>query len=263
MTTRRDLLASVTSAALVFPTRGWAAGTPRITHFDVRRSEDRGTGMRDWLYSRHTFSFAGYRDPAHMGFRSLRVINEDVVAGGRGFSLHPHRDMEILTYVLSGGLRHKDTLGNEGVIRPGLIQHMSAGTGIRHSEFNAAAKTDVHFLQIWLLPNRAGGAPKYDERKVPTAENQGQLTLLASGDPKADAITIHQDAHVYGSQLRKGQVLTHEAQPGRGTWIQVAEGSVELNGQRFIAGDGASTEQAGLLDIKALEPSNVVLFDLG
>ncbi|MEO0603154.1 MAG: pirin family protein, partial [Myxococcota bacterium] len=236
MTTRRDLLASAASAALWFPTMGWAAGPPRVTDFTLRRSEDRGTGMHDWLYSRHTFSFARYRDPAHMGFRSLRVINEDVVTGGRGFGLHPHRDVEILTYVLSGGLRHRDTLGNEGVIRPGLIQQMSAGTGIRHSEFNAAAKTDVHFLQIWLTPDRLGVTPKYDERAVPTAENRGQLTLLASGDPSADAITIHQDAHVYATLLRKGQSLTHEARPGRGTWIQVAEGTVELEGRRLIAG---------------------------
>lgn len=262
MPTRRKLLTSASAAALLFPTLGWTAGPSRITDFTRRRSEDRGTGLHDWLYSRHSFSFARYRDPAHMGFRSLRVINEDVVTGGRGFSLHPHRDVEILTYVLSGGLRHRDTLGNEGVIRPGLIQQMSAGTGVQHSEFNAAAKTDVHFLQIWLIPNRRGVTPKYDERAVPTAENQGQLTLLASGDPRADAITIHQDAHVYGSLMRKGQTLTHEARPGRGTWIQVAEGSVTLNGERLIAGDGASTEQAGRIDFRAEENANLVLFDL-
>ena len=214
MPSRRELLISAASAALMFPTLGCSLGTPRIEDFTLRRSQDRGTGTREWLHSRHTFSFANYRDPAHMGFRSLRVINEDVVAGGGGFALHPHRDMEILTYVLSGALRHRDTLGNEGTIRPGIIQQMSAGTGIRHSEYNDAARTDVHFLQIWLLPNRRGVVPKYDERAVPTAENQGQLTLLASGDPSAPAITLHQDVHVYGSLLRKGQVLHHEAQTG-------------------------------------------------
>lgn len=263
MTTRRTFLRSLAASPLLVPTMGWAAGPPTIEDFTLRRSEDRGTGMRDWLYSRHTFSFARYRDPDHMGFRSLRVINEDVVKGGKGFSQHPHHDMEILTYVLSGGLRHRDTLGNEGVIRPGLIQQMSAGTGIEHSEFNDAATTDVHFLQIWLTPNRRGVAPKYDERAVPTAENQGQLTLLASGDPAADAIAIHQDAHVYASLMRKGQELPHEARPGRGTWIHVAEGTVELNGRRLIAGDAASTESAGRMVLKAEENANVLLFDLG
>lgn len=260
MPTRRNLLTSAASAALVYPTMGCGTG---LTDLRIRRSKDRGTGQRDWLHSRHTFSFADYRDPEHMGFRSLRVINEDIVAGGRGFGLHPHRDVEILTYVLSGGLRHRDTLGNEGIIRPGIIQKMSAGTGIQHSEVNAAAKTEVHFLQIWLRPNRRGVVPAYHERAVPTLDQRGALTLLASGDPAADAIPLHQDAHVYASELGAGHVITHQARPGRGTWLQVARGSVELNGRRLDAGDGACTQQAGGLRIRATEPANVVLFDLG
>jgi redox-sensitive bicupin YhaK (pirin superfamily) len=206
----------------------------------IRRSAERGHFDHGWLDTRHTFSFADYQDPAHMGFRALRVINEDRVQPGQGFGTHGHRDMEILSYVLSGVLAHRDSSGGGGELRPGEVQRMSAGTGIRHSEFNGSAAETVHFLQIWLLPDRAGHEPSYEQRTFPAAERNGRLRLVASPDGAEGSTVIHQDARVFVALLGVGHALEHPLAPGRHAWVQVARGAVEVNGQRLAAGDGAA-----------------------
>src|SRR5512142_137155 len=194
----------------------------------VRRSGERGHFDHGWLDTRHTFSFAAYHDPAHMGFRSLRVINEDRVRPGEGFGRHGHRDMEILSYVLSGVLAHRDSSGGGGELRPGEVQRMSAGTGIRHSEFNGSDREPVHFLQIWLLPDRPGHRPSYEQRAFPEAERRGVLRLVASPDGAEGSTVIHQDARVFATLLGPGRTLEHPLAPGRHAWVQVARGAVQL-----------------------------------
>jgi redox-sensitive bicupin YhaK (pirin superfamily) len=236
----------------------------------IRRADERGYADHGWLRSFHTFSFADYYDPAHMGFRALRVINEDRVAPGQGFGQHGHRDMEIISYVLAGSLQHKDSMGTSSVIRPGEVQRMSAGTGVLHSEFNASADELVHFLQIWILPARPGGAPGYEQKAFPEAERHGKLRLVASSDGRDGSVTVQQDVALYGALLDAGQRVTHDLAPSRHAWLHVARGEVALGGERLAAGDAAAVSGGGALDIvgggpgagQAGGPAEVLLFDL-
>jgi quercetin 2,3-dioxygenase len=228
----------------------------------IRRSAERGGGDFGWLNTRHTFSFDRYYDPRFMGFRSLRVINEDRVQPGEGFPTHPHQDMEIITYLLEGALEHKDSLGTGSVIRPGDGQRMSAGTGIRHSEFNHSKTDPAHLLQIWILPDRRGHAPGYEQKQFPAEEKRGKLRLIASPDGKDGSVTIHQDASLYVALLGPGQQVTHELGKGRYAWLQVAKGGVGLNGKALSQGDGAAVSDELRLTIKAGEDSEILLFDL-
>lgn len=222
----------------------------------------RGRTHTDWLDSRHSFSFGDYRNPARMGFRSLRVVNEDRIAPGGGFPTHGHADMEIVTYVLEGALAHKDSLGNGSVIRPGEVQRMSAGTGIAHSEFNASDTESVHLLQIWILPARRGLAPGYEQKNFSKDAMRGRLVLV--GDPAGadDAVTIHQDARLYAAQLAPGERVAHDLAPGRGAFLHVAHGAVTLNGKRLAAGDEAAVEDEARLDVTADTDAELLLFDL-
>jgi len=230
----------------------------------VRKASERGHFDHGWLDTAHTFSFAGYHDPAHMGFRALRVINEDRVAPGEGFGTHGHRDMEILSFVLEGALAHRDSTGGEGVLRPGEVQRMSAGTGVSHSEFNGSDEAPLHFLQIWLLPDRSGHAPGYEQRPYPEAERRGRLRLVASPDGADGSTTVHQDARVYAALLADGEAVRHALGTGRGAWVQVARGAARVNGAWLSAGDGASVEGEAEVRVEggAGGPAEVLLFDL-
>jgi redox-sensitive bicupin YhaK (pirin superfamily) len=223
----------------------------------------RGHTHVGWLDSRHTFSFGDYRDPERMGFRTLRVINDDRVVPGAGFPRHSHRDMDIISYVLEGALEHKDSLGNGAVIRPGEVQRMSAGTGISHSEFNASKTEPVHFLQIWILPNRAGLPPSYEQKAFPLDSRRGQLRLVAAPDGRDGTVTLHQDARLFIANLEPGERVVHEVQPGRGVWVQVARGIAALNGTELREGDGAAAEEERTIALEADTPTEVLLFDLG
>ncbi len=227
----------------------------------VRHQEDRGKADYGWLKTAHTFSFAHYYDEAHMGFRHLRVINEDHVAPKTGFEEHGHRDMEILTYVLSGTVEHRDSEGNIGHIRAGMVQRMTAGTGIRHSEMNNEAEP-LHLLQIWILPERRGLIPGYEERAFPKACGENRLQLLASPDGREDSLTIHQDVTLWGSTLTPGTKVEHDLAPGRHAWVQVARGTVDLGEQTLQAGDGMAISEEQRIEIQALEQAEVLLFDL-
>ena len=227
----------------------------------IRKAADRGHAQYDWLDTWHTFSFDTYHDPAHMGFRSLRVMNEDRVQPGQGFGMHGHRDMEIVTYVLEGALEHKDNMGNGSIIHAGEFQRMSAGTGIRHGEFNPSQTEPVHLYQIWLLPATKGLKPSYEQQTFSEEEKQGKLLLVAS--PEADgALTIHQDARIFLSSLRSDDQLFHALQPGRHAWVQVLRGAVDINGQRLAVSDGAAVSDELSVTLRAAEPSEVMLFDL-
>jgi len=228
-----------------------------------RPAAERGHFDHGWLDTSHTFSFSDYHDPAHMGFRSLRVINEDRVAPGKGFGTHSHRDMEIITYVLEGALAHADSMGNRSTIVPGDVQRMSAGTGVTHSEFNGQRERPVHFLQIWLLPDRRGLAPGYEQKAIPEAEERGVLRLVASRDGREGSVTIHQDADLYASRLLPGERVKHALADGRHAWLQMVSGRVELNGTALGAGDGAAVSQESGLEVVAFEPAHFLLFDLG
>ena len=223
----------------------------------------RGRTQTGWLDSRHTFSFADYHDPAQMGFRALRVINEDRVIPGAGFPTHAHRDMEILTYVLAGALEHKDSIGNGTVIRPGELQRMSAGTGIRHSEFNPSAAEPVHFLQIWIVPNRRGLAPGYEQKAFPLVQNPGELCLVAAADGAQGAVTVHQDMRLFAAKLKAGGRVAHDLAAGRGAWLQVARGLVALDGTEMREGDGAAVEGEPAVRLGAETDAEILLFDLG
>jgi len=229
---------------------------------DIRRSEERGGGDFGWLKTQHSFSFDTYHDPRFMGFRSLRVINEDWVQAGHGFPMHPHRDMEIITYVLDGAIQHQDSMGNGSIIRPGDGQRMSAGTGVRHSEANASKTEAAHLLQIWILPDRRGHEPGYEQKAFPEAEKCGRLRLIASPDGVDGSVTIHQDAKLYASLLNPGQAVKHELGKGRHAWLQVARGAVELNGQSLNQGDGAAISDEPQLTVRATRDAEVLLFDL-
>ena len=227
-----------------------------------RPANERGGGDHGWLNTRHTFSFNDYYDPEYMGFRVLRVINEDRVAPGQGFGTHGHRDMEIISYVLSGALAHRDSLGHEAVLRPGEFQCMTAGTGIRHSEFNPSETEPVHFYQIWLLPDGPGHTPRYDQRSFPEDERRGRLRLVTSPDGRDGSLKIHQDAEVYLATIGPGDRVTHDLRPGRYAWLQVLRGAVELNGTALAAGDGAAVAEEPSLAVTAAVPAEVMLFDL-
>ena len=228
----------------------------------LRKSNDRGHADHGWLNTFHSFSFADYYDPAHMGFRTLRVINDDIVAPGVGFPTHPHRDMEIFSYVLEGALEHKDSMGNGRVLRPGQIQLMSAGRGVTHSEFNPSADERVRLLQIWILPKARGLTPGYTEWHPTPEHDASPKVLVISPDGRENSAVIHQDADVYRLRLAPGETVTHELRSGRGAWVQVAEGELSLNGQSLTTGDGASTEDAGVLTITAEKQTEALLFDL-
>lgn len=225
----------------------------------IRPSEERGHNKLAWLETRFSFSFDQYFDPQHMNFRSLRVMNEDHIAPAKGFGLHPHRDMEILTWVLTGSLEHRDSTGGHGVLRPGELQHMSAGTGVMHSEFNASPKEEVHLLQIWILPDRNGRKPEYEQVAYSDEELRNQLHHVAG---RKAPVTIHQDADLFIARLDAGANVSHTLETGRHAWLQVARGSVELNGAALKAGDGATVSNESEIRVAAKEASEVLLFDL-
>ena len=224
----------------------------------LRPAEERGHTRLSWLDSRHTFSFDRYHDPRHMGFRVLRVINEDRVDPGQGFGTHPHRDMEILTFVLEGALEHKDSLGNGSVIRPGDVQRMTAGTGISHSEFNPSRTEPVHFLQVWILPERPGLEPSYEQRSFPAAG----LRLVGSRDGREGSVRIHQDVLVYVARLSPGEEVVHALAPGRHAWIQMARGAAQVNGTRLAAGDGAALSEERSVTLRGVDGAEALVFDL-
>jgi quercetin 2,3-dioxygenase len=229
----------------------------------VRPSAERGTDNLGWLDSRHTFSFGHYYDAKHMGFGPLRVINEDRVRPGAGFDTHGHRDMEIISYVLEGALEHKDSIGTGSVIRPGDIQVMSAGTGIRHSEFNHSKTEPVHFLQIWVLPDREGLSPRYDQKTFGKSEKSGRLRLVGSPDGRDGSILIHQDVAIYDVVLGSANSVKHQLKPERKSWVQVVRGSVDVNGKAASAGDGvALVDEAGLTITAREDNSEILVFDL-
>jgi quercetin 2,3-dioxygenase len=228
---------------------------------NIRKANERGHADHGWLNAWHTFSFAGYYDPAHMGFRSLRVINDDTVAPGAGFGTHPHRDMEIITYVLSGELEHKDSMGNGRIIRPGEVQYMAAGTGVQHSEFNPSEKSPVHLLQIWIQPDRKGAKPRYAEKSLARART-GALHLVASKTGREESIVINQDADLFLARLEAGEGVAHALAPQRHAWLHVAEGEVEVNGRKLGPGDAAAVSDEAALKLTARAKSQVLLFDL-
>jgi redox-sensitive bicupin YhaK (pirin superfamily) len=228
----------------------------------IRRGEDRGHTKLSWLDSRHTFSFGDYNDPQYMGFSHLRVINEDRVVPGGGFGTHSHRDMEIITYVLEGALAHKDSTGTSSVIRVGDVQRMSAGTGISHSEYNASQTEPVHFLQIWIVPDETGLAPGYEQKAFSLDKNRGSWTLIASKDGRDGSVTVHQDADVWTVRLSAGEAVIFRLRPGRHAWSQMARGSVMFNGNVFGAGDGAAASQEEILEVRAVESAELLMFDL-
>jgi hypothetical protein len=228
----------------------------------VRRAGERGHADHGWLDTWHTFSFADYHDPRHMGFRQLRVINDDRVRGGHGFPPHGHRDMEIVTYVLDGELQHQDDMGNGSVIRPGDVQRMSAGTGVVHSEFNPSKTDLVHLLQIWIQPGARGLAPEYEQKAFEDRDLRDTLRVIAAPDGRDGAVTIHQDVTLSASRLTPGATVRHAPAPGRFAWLHVARGAAALNGTLLQAGDGASVSDERLLTVTATEPAEILLFDL-
>jgi redox-sensitive bicupin YhaK (pirin superfamily) len=227
----------------------------------IRKSDRRGRASLGWLDSAHTFSFGEYYDPRHMGFGKLRVINEDVVAPGGGFATHGHRDMEIISYVLDGALEHKDSMGNGSIIQPGDVQRMSAGTGVTHSEYNHSKASPVRFLQIWFLPDRKGHEPGYEQKHFEAADKRGRLKLVASHSGREGSVSLHQDVDMFVALLDGAESAHHELAAGRSAWIQVANGTVEVNGERLEAGDGASVEGPATLALAGARDAEVILFD--
>jgi redox-sensitive bicupin YhaK (pirin superfamily) len=228
----------------------------------LRKSDERGHADHGWLDSYHTFSFADYYDPAHMGFRSLRVINQDIIAPGGGFPTHPHRDMEIFSVMVEGALAHKDSMGNARVLKPGQIQMMSAGKGVQHSEFNPSKDEISHLLQIWIQPNERGLTPSYTEWHPDPAKDKDSKVLVISPDGRDNSATIHQDASIYRIRLEPGASTTHDVAAKRGVWFQLIKGKATINGAPLEAGDAASTEEAGTLTVQASEDAEALLFDL-
>ncbi|MEL7312610.1 MAG: pirin family protein [Pseudomonadota bacterium] len=228
----------------------------------IRSAEQRGVANFGWLDSRHTFSFGHYYDPDHMGFGPLRVINEDKVEPGQGFATHGHSDMEIISYVLDGALEHKDSLGTGSIIKPGDVQRMSAGTGVRHSEYNASKTDPVHFLQIWIIPDRKGLEPSYEQTTFSQEDKQGRLRLVGSRDGRDGSVTIHQDVDLYASVLSTGDSVSHSIEAGRVGWLQVARGEVQIDGQQLKAGDGVAITGPSDLAIEAATSTEFLLFDM-
>ncbi len=229
---------------------------------DIRKSNDRGHADLGWLNTRFTFSFADYFDPKHMQFRTLRVLNDDRVAGGGGFPTHPHRDMEIVTYVLEGALEHRDSMGNGSAIKPGDVQYMGAGTGVTHSEFNPSKTEPLHLLQIWMLPEKSGLKPAYDQKNFSRSEKQAKLRLVASPDGSDGSVKIRQDNRLYATVLDKGESVRHDLQPGRHAYVQVAKGQVKLNDVPLQEGDGAAISAERALQLTGVDNAEVLLFDL-
>jgi redox-sensitive bicupin YhaK (pirin superfamily) len=229
---------------------------------DIRKSADRGHADHGWLDTRFSFSFADYFDPQHVHFRTLRVMNDDRVAGGGGFPMHPHADMEIVTYVLEGALQHKDSMGNGSVIKPGDVQYMSAGTGVTHSEFNASKTEPVHLYQIWMFPDRKGHKPTYDQKNFSEAEKRGKLRLLVSPDGRDGSVKIRQDNELYATVLGEGESVKHALKPERHAYVQVARGSVKLNGTQLETGDGAAISAEKAVELTGVKDAEVLLFDL-
>ncbi len=244
---------------MVFPRFAKRCEALAMKTMTIRRANERGHAEHGWLDTYHTFSFADYYNPQWMGYRSLRVINDDLVMPGQGFGTHPHRDMEIITYILSGALEHKDSMGNGRVIRTGEVQYMSAGTGVRHSEFNPSNDEAVHLLQIWILPDTKGVAPRYAEKSFANAPT-GKLHLVTSKTGRDGSIAIRQDADLWLAKLEAGQSVTHKLAPGRHAWIHVAEGEVTVNGETLAGGDAAGL--TGEVKLSATKPSQVLVFDL-
>ena len=228
----------------------------------IRRSDERGHANHGWLDTHFTFSFADYYDAKHVHFRTLRVMNDDRVAGGGGFPMHPHRDMEIVTYVLEGALEHRDSMGNGSVIKPGDIQYMSAGTGVTHSEFNASETDPVHLYQIWMFPEKQGLQPAYGQKNFKEAEKRGKLRLLVSPDGRDGSVKIRQDNDLYATILGAGETVKHELKPERHAYVQVAQGSVTLNGKKLDVGDGAAISEEKTVEITGQDDAEVLLFDL-
>jgi quercetin 2,3-dioxygenase len=228
----------------------------------VRRASERGQADHGWLDTRHTFSFADYYHPAHMGFRALRVINEDRVRGGGGFGTHPHRDMEIISYVLEGALEHRDSMGTGSVIRPGDVQRMSAGTGVTHSEFNASKHDVVHFLQIWIVPDKKGYAPGYEQKTFAAEDKRGRFLLVASQDGRDRSVTVHQDVNVFAAIFDNTQRATYTIAPSRHVWVQIVRGKIRVNGHELEAGDGLAFSDESKVDVEGIDASELLLFDL-
>lgn len=228
----------------------------------IRPSSERGSAFHGWLDTRHTFSFAGYHDPEHMGFRALRVLNEDKITPGAGFPTHGHREMEIVSVVLAGALEHQDSTGHHEVLRPGEVQRMTAGTGVYHSEGNPSQDEGTHFLQIWILPDTRGLRPGYEQKAFPESERRGALRLVGSRDGRDGSLTIHQDLSLYVSLLAPGERVTHTLAKGRHAWVQLVRGAIDLNGTKLEAGDGAAISEESLLTIAATKDAELLLFDL-
>jgi redox-sensitive bicupin YhaK (pirin superfamily) len=231
--------------------------------FALRRAQQRGHANHGWLNSYHSFSFGNYYDPRHMGFANLRVINDDTVSPSGGFGTHSHRDMEIITYVLDGALEHRDSMGNGSLIHPGDVQRMSAGTGVTHSEFNASDSEPVHFLQIWVLPEKHGLQPSYEQKAFPDEEKRGRLRLVGSRDGRDGSVTIHQDVDLYATRLGAGDSVDHELAEGRKGWVQIAQGSAVLNGERLHPGDGMAIEGPAPIILSGVSEAELLLFDMG
>ena len=230
---------------------------------NIRKANERGHADYGWLNTYHTFSFNAYRDPGYMGFRALRVINEDRVRAGEGFGTHGHRDMEIISYVLEGALEHRDSMGNGSVLRPGEFQRISAGSGMEHSEFNPSANEPSHFYQIWLLPDHKGIAPSYEQKLFSAEAKADRLLRVASPDGRDGSLTIQQDAEVFLAMLESGREATHTLQPQRHAWVQVLRGAIDVNGQALEVGDGVAVSDEASLVLRAREPAEIMVFDLG
>ena len=228
----------------------------------VRKSQDRGKTRIDWLDSRHTFSFGDYRDPAHVSFGPLRVINEDVIAGGGGFEPHPHRDMEIVTYLLSGALQHRDSLGNGSLIRPGEIQRMSAGSGIVHAEFNASREQPCHLLQIWIMPSKQGLEPSYEQKAIDPDSIANKLSRIAAPEPRETEVRLVQDAEIWAARFDRDEEVIHSLAQGRRAWVQVAKGAMKVGGEILNAGDAAGVTDQDQIVMRNRGPAEILLFDL-
>ncbi|MFW5740542.1 MAG: pirin family protein [Myxococcota bacterium] len=240
-----------------------SAGEREAKMLQIRRGKDRFHTRLGWLDSRHTFSFGGHHHPEHMGFRALRVINDDLISGGAGFGTHGHRDMEILSYVIDGALEHKDSMGNGSIIRPGEVQRMTAGTGVLHSEYNALADATTRLLQVWILPERRGLSPGYEQKRVDAMHGTGNLRRIASRDGGGGTVRVHQDVELWAGRLQAGDDVTHVLRPGRGAWVQVARGEVLLGDVVLTEGDGAAIENVEEVRLAARSAGEVLLFDLG
>jgi quercetin 2,3-dioxygenase len=262
MNTRRKFLLGVSAVTLAWLTKIKIAAAKGKVMYQIRRSNERGYADHGWLKSHHTFSFAGYYDPNHMAFSNLRVINEDYIAGGRGFGAHPHRDMEIITYVVKGSLQHEDSMGTKAIIRPGEVQRMTAGTGVVHSEFNAQKDEEVHLFQIWIMPKEEGVKPGYGQKSFERELNSKKLVHVVSRDGRDGSIGINQDADMYISRLKASDSLDFKVQAGRGLWIQVVKGQIKVGGDVLYTGDALSTQEAQLLNFEAAEDAELIIFDL-